>query len=205
MKKKNLFRIYLENKHPLQDEVYFSQRYDMAIYKTLHFTRDWEKVTHGHPMGDIPKRATYYEKCLRHTKQNEPNKIREFLLYDLTYEQGMIMVHRPSLLQRKWCLAIVKMLPFRKMIVASSEYPDMKRMDLKKRLINASQQPMEALEYVLSLFDQGKLKEAYNKVYDHIWDTYVLSGDDLKIVIENNRVKSVCSNQTFRSLRLIEV
>ena len=206
MNKKNQFRIFLEKQHPLHDEVHFSQRYDMAIYEGTHFFDDQKKLKISYPFSNPEKLTTYYEKCIRHIKQNEPKKIREFLFYDLTYEQAMIMAYRPDTLRKgKWCFSIVTILPFQMRMVLSSKYPDMKREDLLKRLVNASQQPIEALEYVLSLFDLDKLEEAYNNVNDHIWDTYVLSCDYLKVIIENNRVKSIFSHRTFRSLRLIEV
>jgi hypothetical protein len=137
MKKANTFLKFLETVHPLSAEVYYDTVHDIKVYKTTHSFEEREHLTRGRPLGVPENRSKYYQKCTTWVYNLPHHALQEYLFYDTTLEQGMIMAYRPDSLQKgKWCLVIVTILPYKRREV-SLKHPT-KRVMLEK-LIRTSQ------------------------------------------------------------------
>lgn len=204
MKKANTFLQFLEKVHPLEAKVYFSTEYDMAIYKTSHSFEEREKLTSGHPLGDLGNRDKFYEKCIRHVVTNEPKELQEYLFYDTKFEQGMVMAYRPDSLRKGlWCMVIITILPYQRHAVSPS-HPTKKV--LLEGLITSSNMPPLALQYILEVAGVEKLQDAIKEVNSMEFDATSFYGSyGIRITLEKDGVKSISSRMTHRNLKLVEV
>ena len=198
MKKLNTFLKFLETKYPLRTELHHNIKYDVKVYTTTDPL--------GSLLGDPVMLNKYYDKCIRHMIYKEPQRIKEYLFFDVQYELGMIMAYRPDSHRKgRWCLGIEMVFP-NKRLFEYSEHSKTKK-ELIDHLVSVSPYPKEALRYILELADTGEaLESAYNGIHCGEWAAAVLVGDyDLFITLEEDIVKSIRTNDTFGDLRLVVV
>lgn len=204
MKKANTFLKFLEKVHPLEAKVYFSDEYDMAIYKTSHSFEDRERLMKGHPLGDLGNRDKFYESCIKHIIVNEPKEIQEFLFYSRGFEQGMVMAYRPDSLRKGlWCLVIITILPYQRHAV-SPKHPTKKV--IVEKMIAASEMPQEALNYIMEVAGKDRLQTVIDEINSMEFDaTSFVGSNGIRITLEKDGIKSISSVLTHRNIKLVEV
>jgi len=202
--KSNTFMKFLESTHPLKEVTHHNSQYDFNVYSTsLCLYR--EHITTNDPLGDPENRKRFNDKCIEYVMSKPHQKIQEYLFYDTTYEQGMVMTYRPDSLRKgSWCLAIITKLPFKRQVILP-KHPTKKA--VLERVIKLSQMPIEALQYVLQVVDiDNKLQRACEHIESKVWDASVFSGNyGLEVTIEKDGVKHISSKLAHRNLKLVEI